>query len=201
MIRLNLLPFRAARKKENVRRQVSIILLSLILISVVMVAVFISFTRQINNLNALIKEKKAEVEKYDQINKKIAQIKKQLNILQKKKEVIDSLELNRKEPVRLMDAMTKLIIARRMYFDSFSSKGNTVKVSGVALDNQTVADFMARLQKSKLFKSVRLGPIREKKVKQANLKSFQITCQKVSAATDESTTSKKVKKRKRKGRK
>jgi len=72
--------------------------------------------------------------------------------------------------------MTKLIVARRMYFKSFSSKGNIVKVSGIALDNQTVADFMSRLQKSKLFRSVKLGPIKDKKVKKANLKTFQITC-------------------------
>ena len=32
MIRINLLPFRAARKKENVRRQVSVFLLSFVLI-------------------------------------------------------------------------------------------------------------------------------------------------------------------------
>ena len=176
MIRLNLLPFRAARKKENVRRQVSIILLSLILAIIVMAYLFVTLNSKINDLNVKIKETKAEVQKYNKINKKISSIKKKLNILKKKKQVIDSLELNRKEPVRLLDAMTKLIVARRMYFNSFSSKGNTVKVSGLAIDNQTVADFMSRLQKSKLFRSVRLGPIRQKKVKKANLKSFQITC-------------------------
>jgi len=176
MIRLNLLPFRAARKKENVRRQVSVILLTLILCVIVMFYLFITLSSKINDLNTQIKETKAEVEKYNRINKKIAGIKKKLNILQKKQQVIDTLELNRKEPVRLLDAMTKLIVARRMYFDSFSSKGNTVKVSGIALDNQTVADFMSRLEKSKLFQSVKLGPIKQKRVRQANLKSFQITC-------------------------
>ena len=176
MIRLNLLPFRAARNKENVRRQVSIILLSLILAIIVMAYLFVTLNSKINDLNVKIKETKAEVQKYNKINKKISSIKKKLNILKKKKQVIDSLELNRKEPVRLLDAMTKLIVARRMYFNSFSSKGNTVKVSGLAIDNQTVADFMSRLQKSKLFRSVRLGPIRQKRVKKANLKSFQITC-------------------------
>lgn len=176
MIRLNLLPFRAARKKENVRRQVSIILLSLIFAIIVMAYLFITLNSKINDLNVKIKETKAEVQKYKKINKQIAQIKKKLNILQKKKRVIDTLELNRKEPVRLLDAMTKLIVARRMYFNSFSAKGRTVKVSGIALDNQTVADFMSRLQKSRLFNSVKLGPIKQKRVKKANLKTFQITC-------------------------
>ena len=37
MIRINLLPFRAARKKENVRRQVSVFLLSLVLVVIIAV--------------------------------------------------------------------------------------------------------------------------------------------------------------------
>jgi len=176
MIRLNLLPFRAARKKENVRRQVSVIILSLIFAIIVMSYLFVTLNNKISDLNVKIKETNIEVKKYNKINKKIAGIKKKLNILKKKKKVIDSLELNRKEPVRLLDAMTKLIVARRMYFKSFSSKGNTVKVSGIAIDNQTVADFMSRLQKSRLFRSVKLGPIKQKRVKKANLKTFQITC-------------------------
>lgn len=176
MIRLNLLPFRAARKKENVRRQVSIILLSLILAVIVMAYLFITLNGKINDLNVKIKETKAEVQKYNKINKKIAGIKKKLNILQKKKQVIDRLELNRKEPVWFLDAMNSLIVARRMYLNSFSERGNTVKVSGYALDNQTVADYMSRLEKSKLFRSVRLGPIKQKRIKKANLKTFQITC-------------------------
>ena len=36
MIRINLLPFRAARKKENIRRQVSIFLLSLAFLLIIL---------------------------------------------------------------------------------------------------------------------------------------------------------------------
>lgn len=176
MIRLNLLPFRAARKKENVRRQVSIILLALIFCSIVMVYFFISLSSQITNLNEDIKKTQAEIQKYKKINDKIAQIKKQLNLLQQKKKVIDTLELNRKEPAWFFDAMTKMVIARRMYLNTFSTTGTNVNMTGIAIDNQTIADFMDRLQKSGLFRSVRLGPIKTRKVNQANLKTFQISC-------------------------
>ena len=178
MIKLNLLPFRAARKKENVRRQVSVILLTLFLSVIIMVWSFIVLNKRINALDIKIKESKTELAKYNKKKKQLATIRRKLNTLKRKKGVIDRLELNRKEPVRLLDAMTQLIVARRMYFKSFSAKGKIVKVSGVALDNQTVADFMSRLQKSGLFRSVRLGPIRQTKVRKANLKTFQITCTK-----------------------
>lgn len=176
MIRLNLLPFRAARKKENVRRQVSIILLVLIFCSIVMVYFFISLNSQITKLNADIKTTKAEIAKYQKKVDQIAKIKKQLNLLKQKKKVIDTLETNRKEPAWFFDAMTKLIIARRMYLNTFSATGSNVKMTGIAIDNQTIADFMSRLQKSGLFRSVNLGPITTKRVRNANLKTFRISC-------------------------
>jgi len=64
MIRLNLLPFRAARKKENVRRQVSVIILSLVFAIIVMGYLFVTLSSKITDLNTKIKETKTEVEKY-----------------------------------------------------------------------------------------------------------------------------------------
>ena len=52
MIRINLLPFRAARKKENVRRQVSIFFLSFFFVVVVLVYYHISLGSKITNLKA-----------------------------------------------------------------------------------------------------------------------------------------------------
>jgi type IV pilus assembly protein PilN len=183
MIRINLLPFRAARKKENIRRQVSIFLLSLSLVSVALVYYNISLGSKIKNLNNNIKETKKQVATYNKINQEIKEIKKKLGVLKKKTEVIKNLELNRKEPVRLLDTMTNVIIPKRMWLTDFQSKGKTVEIKGIALDNKTVADFMTRLEGAKLFSSVNLKTLQRKslKGKKLNLKSFKISCKKVSA--------------------
>ncbi len=178
MIRINLLPFRAARKKENIRRQVSIFLLSLAFMLIVLFYYNWSLGSKIDGLNAQINETKTELKKYNKINKEIATIKKKLSNLKKKMAVMDTLEANRFEPTRLLDVMTQVIVPRRMWFTSLQSKGKTVKINGIALDNKTVADFMVRLENSGLFREVDLKTLKQRKVRKSNLKSFQINCKK-----------------------
>ena len=84
MIRINLLPFRAARKKENIRRQVSIFLLSLAFMLIILFYFNFSLSSKIGNLNTSIKDTQSELEKYAKINKEIDNIKKKLDNLKKK---------------------------------------------------------------------------------------------------------------------
>jgi type IV pilus assembly protein PilN len=79
-----------------------------------------------------------------------------------------------------MDSMTQALIAKRMWFTKLEVKETTVNIQGIALDNKTVADFMVRLQNSGLFSSVNLKNLKRQEVQKTNLKSFEITCTKVS---------------------
>ncbi len=178
MIRINLLPFRAARKKENIRRQVSVFLLSFAFLLIILFYYNWSLGSKISGLNAKIKETKSELQEYDKINKEIASIKRKLSNLKKKMAVMDNLEANRFEPTRLMDVMTEVIVPKRMWFTSLESKNKVVNIKGIALDNKTVADFMVRLEQSGLFREVDLKTLKQRKVRKSNLKSFQIRCQK-----------------------
>ncbi|MBU1712368.1 MAG: PilN domain-containing protein [Proteobacteria bacterium] len=181
MIRINLLPFRTARKKENVRRQLSILLSSLLLAIILMFYINIRLSSQVKEVNSKVESTKTEIAKYEKINKEIAEIKGKLEVLKTKMNVINDLEANRYEPVRLMDVMTTLVIPNRMWFLSFDAIGKTVNISGVAVDSQTVADFMIRLEGSNLFESVNLKTIKKQMVRQASLKNFEISCNKKSA--------------------
>ena len=177
MIRINLLPFRAARKKENIRRQVSIFVLSLAFLLIILFYYNWTLGSQIGGLNADIKETKSDLEKYEKINKEIAAIKQKLSNLKKKMAVMDTLEANRFEPTRLLDTMTQVVVPKRMWFTNMESKGGTVKIAGIALDNKTVADFMVRLEQSGLFSDVDLKTLKQHKVGNSNnFKSFHISC-------------------------
>jgi type IV pilus assembly protein PilN len=180
MIRINLLPFRTERKKENVRRQVSLFLLSLILVLLVLVYYNFSLNSRIGKLDNKISATKADLQRYNEINKEIARIKNTLENLRKKLAVIEKLESDRHAPVRLMETMTQVLMAKRMWFTKLDVKENTVDIHGIALDNKTVADFMVRLQNSGLFSSVNLKTLKRQTVQRSNLKSFQIICTKVS---------------------
>ena len=186
MIRINLLPFRAARKKENVRRQISIFLLSLILVGAAVIYYNIFLSGKIKDLNASIKETKVQVAKYNKINAEIKEIKKNLELLNRKIEVIETLETNRREPLALLASLTDLIMAERMWFTRLSSKGPKINIEGIALDNQTVSDFMTRLEKSALYGDVNLGTVKQKELKtmELTLKSFDVNARKVAPKPD-----------------
>ena len=181
MIRINLLPFRATRKKENIRRQVSIFLLSLAFMLIILFYFNFSLSSKIGNLSTKIKDTQSDLDKYDKINKEIAEIKKKLDNLKKKMAVMDTLEANRFAPIRLMDTMTQVIVTKRMWFTKLQSKDKHVNITGVALDNTTVADFMVRLENSGLFKEVDLKTLKRAKSKKgatSRFINFSVVCTK-----------------------
>jgi len=187
MIRINLLPFRAARKKENIRRQVSVFLLSFLFITVALFYYNSSLNGQIATLNTIKENNKKEIKKYNKVNNEIKEIKKKLNLIKKRMAIVKKIGEDRKEPVILLDTMTKMIISKRMWLTKFSAIEDTVTIKGIALDNKTVADFMTRLQTSKLFTSVNLKNLKQHKIKEKNLilKNFDITLIKASSEKEE----------------
>jgi len=179
MIRINLLPFRAARKKENIRRQASVFLLSLALVVIVAVWFNYMLSSKITSLDKKIADTKAQVEKYNKINKEIAAIKKKLEILNKKIEVIKSLDLTRKAPVELLDDMSRLIVEKQMWLTEIEEKSGNYKIVGIALDNPTIAEYMTRIGSSPKYVDVKLLSInQDTSVEGLELKKFNITFQK-----------------------
>lgn len=177
MIRINLLPFRAARKKENVRRQVSIFLLSFILIIIAVFYYNSWLSSRIDKLTARNQDTTQQIAKYDKINKEIAKIKNTLNNLKKKIQVIETLDNDRKNGVKLLESMTELIIEERMWFTRLDLSGNNITIGGIALDERTIADFMKRLETKGGYANVTLKSLQRKEIKgkSLNLKSFNLS--------------------------
>ncbi len=178
MIRINLIPFRSARKKENVRRQVSVFVLSLLLCAVLLGGIYLLLEREVGSKKELIASTKAEMEQYEKINREIEELKKKLETINKKIEIMRELEANRYEPVLLLDAMTQVIVEKRMWFTHLDTKPEAVNISGLAMDEKTVSEFMVRLEKSGLFSAVSLRIMRQVEMQKTALRSFELTCNK-----------------------
>ncbi|PQP34510.1 pilus assembly protein PilN, partial [Desulfobacteraceae bacterium SEEP-SAG9] len=95
MIRINLLPFRVSRKKENIRRQIVIYISSVILVALVLVYYNGSLNRKIEDLNTRVEKTKKELATYQAKIKEIEKIKRELDILNKKIAVIKKLQMSR----------------------------------------------------------------------------------------------------------
>jgi type IV pilus assembly protein PilN len=172
MIRINLLPFRVQRKKEIVRRQISIYILSVVALCMVLFLYSRKLDSEIKDLKAKIEYTQKEIDKFNEILKEIEEIKKNLAILNQKITVIKNLSANRKRAVTLLETLSDLVVQKRMWYTSLMESGENISLKGIALDDKTVADFMQRLEESPLFTNVNLGPLTLVKINDLKLKSF-----------------------------
>ncbi len=179
MIRINLLPFRLARKKENIRRQISIFLLLIVMTGLGLFWYTLEMNRQILAVQEKTKQVNTQISKYKAKAKRVTKIKKDLKTLKEKLEVLVSLKSQRDKQLVLFDSMTQLIIPGRMWINNLSTNQNRVTIKGIAFDNHTIADFMNKLEASPLFSKVDLKTAQLKKFKgNMMLKSFELLCQK-----------------------
>ncbi len=196
MIRINLLPFREKERVENIRRQVTIAVLSIIFAALAISYYYINLINRIDDLTAKIEITKRKLDESKKKTKKVDQIKNELNRLNQKIKVIKDIETNRKASVNLLNNMTEMVIDRppiselegstaeevkkvkRLWFTSFQANANKINIKGIALDNKTVADFMTRLEDSKLYNNITLMTLNQKEINKLNLKSFEITLEK-----------------------
>jgi type IV pilus assembly protein PilN len=134
---------------------------------------------QIGELNTKIEDVKDRLKTYRKRAREVDDIKKALETLENKINTIKTLELNRREPIRLMEAIPGIIIPKRMWFTDLSITDDKVVIKGNALDNKTVADFMTQLEQSGFFNAVNLTTLKQIVIEQVNVKGFQISCDKV----------------------
>jgi type IV pilus assembly protein PilN len=195
MIKINLLPFRLARKKENIRRQISIFLLMIVLTCVGLYWYTVRVDNQIESIKSQTQQINTQIAKYKEKANRVSKIKKDLKTLNEKLEIVASLKAKRDQQLVLFDSMTQLIVPQRMWIESMSTNPQSVTVKGIAFDNHTIADFMKKLEASPLFNKVDLKRAQSKKYKNGEmLKSFELFCIKNQAVTQEEKKSEKGKK-------
>jgi type IV pilus assembly protein PilN len=173
MIKINLFPYRAARIQENIRRQVSVIFLIL-----AMTYLFINFNKEIKSLRQRYVERQRELATFKDTNAKINALKKNIAELRLKLETINELERAKAGPVKLLDDISMSVPKDKLWLTNLAEKKGTLSLTGTAMDNETVADFMKRLDGKKTITSVELIKTKRKIIKDLglNLKDFDIKC-------------------------
>jgi type IV pilus assembly protein PilN len=178
MIRINLLPFRAARKKENIKRQVSVFILAVILLFSVMGFIFITLTGKLAGVRNEKAQKTKELAHYEATNKKLEDLRKKIEEIRTKLGVIRTLEKNKTGPVRLLDEIATAVPKDKLWLRSLEEKRGLLTLTGTAMDNETVALFMTNLEKAGLITSVDLKNTKLRTLQQykLNVTDFVLEC-------------------------
>jgi type IV pilus assembly protein PilN len=155
MIKINLLPLRASKKKETMRKQVSILILSVVGLLVVGLSLYgvllgkISTAKtQIETSEDEIKSLKAKIGAINNIKKLQADVKKKLDVL-------NQLRREKNGPASRLAALSDAV-PEKLWLTKYTESGGSVSVSGVAFNEELIALFMKNLQASGAFSNVEL---------------------------------------------
>jgi len=176
MIRINLV--RGKRKK---RRELNVDFAYLIVPALVLAGTFFFHTTvagKITRLNAETQKANADIERLKKEIGEVEKFKARKAELQKKVDIISNLQTGRVGPVRFFDAISAAI-PEKCWIDTLNIQTERVTLSGVALNNHTIANFMTALGQSGRFRDVVLGAAEQTRVANLKLVRFNLTFQPV----------------------
>lgn len=155
MIRINLLPVKAAQKKEKLKGQLFVLVLVLILTGALCGFAYMYQLNRIQAAQAEIDQKRFEISKLMKTIGEVNQFKKRQQELRAKLDVLEQLEEARSGPVHVLDELYKAL-PEKLWLTSFSESGGNARIEGVGLNEETVAMFMRNLDNSEYFSNVEL---------------------------------------------
>lgn len=176
MIRINLV--RGKRKK---RKELNVGSAWLALPLVVLAGTLFYHTtvsRKITSLDGEIRKANADIERLKKEIGEVEKFKVRKAELQKKVDIISNLQKGRIGPVRHFEALSAAI-PEKCWIDTLAVKGENVTLTGVALNNYTIANFMTALGQTGRFRDVVLGAAEQTTVTGVKLVKFNLTFQTV----------------------
>jgi type IV pilus assembly protein PilN len=178
MIKINLLPFRAARIKEKIKLHVFIYIGFSSILILAMTWFYIDYTTKLKDLRKKQDKLEEELASYKDITTKIRALEQTKKDVDGKLKKIKELEKVKSGPVKLLDDIAVSVPKDRLWLTALKENKGTLVLEGTAMDNETVADFMNRLKGTESVKSVKLVRTKQKKITELNLnlKDFALTC-------------------------
>lgn len=173
MIKINLLPVRAAKKKEATQRHLIFFGIGLVAVLLLCVVMFTATRKDVSTLRGKNNELQQEIDNLKLIIPEVEELEKTKQALEKKKEIIGQLRASKMGPVHMLDEIATRI-PEKLWLKRLSQEGDTVNLTGTAINNEVIATFMSNLEQSPYFQDVFLVKISVAKDGE-KLKEFEIT--------------------------
>jgi type IV pilus assembly protein PilN len=173
MIRINLLPHRAEKRKAKQIQFILLSVISLVLGAVVVGFVHVAISTQISyqeRRNAYLNQEIAVLDKQiDEIKK----LREQTQALLSRKTVVENLQSTRSDVVHLLDQMLR-ILPDGVYLKSLKQSGNKISIVGYAQSNARVSTLMRSIEDSPWLDSPTLVEIHAATVAGARVSEFSL---------------------------
>lgn len=179
MIQINLLPRRAKRRKVTHRQIFLGYVVSLALALIVIGVIWILQRNEISDLQGRLARVEEEVRQYAKYEALLKEVTQKKQVIDKKREIIKDLQRDRDTLVRLMGLISAEIPADKIWLERLAQSANAMTLSGVAMNNESIAEFMRNLESSPYITrgTVNLTHSRQTLISNMKLREFQITYQ------------------------
>lgn len=177
MLRINLLPVKEIKQRAAAKQQLTVFGFAFVGLLAILILAVLMLNGQISNLKTEIVDLEQRKAALAKILQEIEELKKKKDEVDKQTDLIKNLEKNSALTAHLLNEVANLTPNERLWLTSLNQTGASMNISGMALDNQTVAEFLERLKKeSNYISSVTLANSSLSVYAGRNLKSFTLSC-------------------------
>ncbi len=176
MLRINLLPIRQLKKRAKARNQIIGFVALLIFLCLILGIIGFLQSSAIKSIETSIATLKKDTKKLAPTLAKMKELEKSRDGLKNKVRIIRKLKKESAITVHILDEVARKVDSKRMWLRSLKQQGTSLSLTGIALDERTVAQFMDALQDSPHIVDVNLSNTSLVKEFNRNLKSFSLAC-------------------------
>jgi type IV pilus assembly protein PilN len=176
MVRINLLPVREIKRRARAKREITLFALAMVGLLVLLGAIGFLQASKAKQLQLDLTKIRQEKQRYTKVLNQIKKLEKDKKTLEKKIDIIHRLKAESSLTVHILDEIANRTPSKRIWLTSLNQKGSTLTLKGMALDNRTIASYMEDLKESPYIKYVNLTSSSLKQYAGRNLKVFSLTC-------------------------
>ena len=177
MIKINLLESDIERHGgKKLPKEIIIAIAAIGLLAALLAFNHIRMGAQKDDMARRITSTEKEIAEYKSKIEKASKAKEEQKILTEKLAVINSLRKEKSSSVKVLDQVS-IQKPEKMHLEVLKKEGSKVGIEGIALDDETVANFMTNLRKANLFKSVDLVVSEQIEQSKIKLKKFTLSCE------------------------
>jgi type IV pilus assembly protein PilN len=155
VIRINLLPVKELREEEIRRRELTIGGFSLAITVALILSVYGYQWRQASGLETELDELRKELQLLNVKAKEVGELQKKVKEFEGKNKVIEDINKKKSGPVRVMESLS-MATPGALWLTEFKESSGNLTITGLAMDNQTIAEFLKALASHPYFTNTEL---------------------------------------------
>lgn len=157
--------------KLNIPAIVSAIVLSIALITVL----YFLQSGKLDTVRKTLEERKATLAEKESVLKTLSELEKTRKILDRKVKIIQNLNAKKQTTVKMMDQLSRAL-PEMVWLTSLKFSNGTLNLSGSALSNNMIADFINNLKSTNYFYNIQFKDSIRRRASGMDVFNFRLRC-------------------------